>query len=172
MINLTNTERLMYAAMTAIANIDAPIVFKGAMITKLILDENRFDEFVRETRDVDASWVGETLPTLEQMTATLNRALNPLTLKAEAVRDYGPNTSSSFDITDIASNELKLTIFLEPFITPSLMNHVWECESGRWTVVPVKSFPAKLENGKLLSSVHSGNIAAELRRSTEHKIGD
>jgi hypothetical protein len=33
---------------------DAPIVFKGALIAKLILSENGFVSTARQTRDIDA----------------------------------------------------------------------------------------------------------------------
>jgi hypothetical protein len=285
-INLTKSEELMYSVMGAVANSNIPIVYKGAMITKLILSEHGFDSFVRETQDIDASWVGDSIPSAAQMADMLNHALLPLGLIAEVKREHGIGKSAGVKVKDASTKEDRLsmdidiradksvqryklgevsfsgvtpnkviadkisviasvkvfrrakdlidlyalahcvkfskwdiyklwasekrslgdfapfltrsdelefaynklqriepkpdfaqiyeylTAFLEPFITPSLTNHVWECEDGRWTVVPAKSFDAKLENGKLLSSVHSGNNATELRRTTEHEIGD
>jgi hypothetical protein len=45
MDKLTDSEKLMYDVMGAIANGNVPVVYKGAMITKLILQENHFDDF-------------------------------------------------------------------------------------------------------------------------------
>jgi hypothetical protein len=58
MTKLTEQEKRMYDVMAAIMNGGAPVIYKGALITKLILQENQFNDFVRETRDIDASWVG------------------------------------------------------------------------------------------------------------------
>ncbi|MCL2060703.1 MAG: hypothetical protein FWH01_16890 [Oscillospiraceae bacterium] len=59
MNKLTEQEKRMYDVMGAIANNGVPIIYKGALVTKLILFENQFEDFLRETRDIDASWVGE-----------------------------------------------------------------------------------------------------------------
>ena len=48
--------------MGAIADGNVPVIYKGAMITKLILQENDFDDFLRETQDIDASWAGANPP--------------------------------------------------------------------------------------------------------------
>ena len=56
MNRLTDSEKLMYDVMGAIANSNVPVIYKGAMVTKLILREHDFDDFVRETQDIDASW--------------------------------------------------------------------------------------------------------------------
>ena len=85
MIKLTAQEKRMYDVMGAIANSNVPVVYKGALITKLILQENQFDDFARETLDIDASWVGTTPPPMEQLTAMLNSALHGLGLNAVAI---------------------------------------------------------------------------------------
>jgi hypothetical protein len=35
-----------------------PIVFKGSLITKSILDEKHFTAYERITRDIDGCWLG------------------------------------------------------------------------------------------------------------------
>jgi len=65
MIKLTEQEKKMYDVMGAIAHSDVPIIYKGALVTKLILHENDFDDFMRETRDIDASWAGANPPPME-----------------------------------------------------------------------------------------------------------
>ncbi|MDR1322223.1 MAG: hypothetical protein LBK56_12515 [Gracilibacteraceae bacterium] len=42
----------------AVSATDAPIVFKGALITKLVLAEGGFVSFNRHTNDIDANWIG------------------------------------------------------------------------------------------------------------------
>ena len=56
----------MYDIMAAIADGNVPFIYKGAMITKLILQENDFDDFACVTQDIDASWSGERLPSMQQ----------------------------------------------------------------------------------------------------------
>jgi hypothetical protein len=89
MDRLTDSEKLMYSVMGAIAGGDVPVVYKGAMITKLILRENNFEDFVRETLDIDASWAGIKPPPMGQLVAMLNRALLELGLNAVVTRAYG-----------------------------------------------------------------------------------
>jgi len=54
---MTEHERLMYQVLGRISDSDAPLVFKGALITKLILVENGFTNLERRTKDIDANWV-------------------------------------------------------------------------------------------------------------------
>ena len=52
---MTEKERFMYLIMGKISESDAPIVFKGAMITKLILSEGGYTALERQTKDIDAN---------------------------------------------------------------------------------------------------------------------
>ena len=38
---------------------DIPIVFKGGLITKLILNESGLSSVQRTTKDIDANWIGQ-----------------------------------------------------------------------------------------------------------------
>ena len=113
MIRLTEREKRMYEVMGAITNGDVPVIYKGALVTKLILQENQFDDFVRETRDIDASWAGADPPPMKLLTEMLNRALTGLNLKAVAVREYGEKMSASFYISDISNSKLSMTIDID-----------------------------------------------------------
>ena len=113
MTKLSAQEKRMYEVMGAIANSDVPVIYKGALITKLILQENQFDDFVRETRDIDASWAGANPPPMELLTDMLNRALAGLNLKAVAVREHGEKMSASYDIFDMSDDELSMTIDID-----------------------------------------------------------
>lgn len=90
---MTETERTMYSIMNALS--DLPIIFKGSMVTSLILNEHGFDSFHRETVDIDANWVGtpEDMATLLDL---LNQALSPLDIHVKAFREYGPKQSAGF----------------------------------------------------------------------------
>ena len=58
---MTNNEQLMYQILGKFSDIDAPIVFKGALITKLVLAEGGFTSFERPTINLRASRVNLTL---------------------------------------------------------------------------------------------------------------
>jgi len=49
---MTELEQKMYQILGAISATDAPIVFVGGLITKLILEESRFNTLVRHTVDI------------------------------------------------------------------------------------------------------------------------
>jgi hypothetical protein len=112
MNKLTDSEKLMYDVMGAIANDNVPVIYKGAMVTKLILRENHFDAFTRETQDIDASWAGVNSPTMERLTAMLNHALSSLGLTAVVKREYGEKISAGFKIVDTIG-DIKLSIDID-----------------------------------------------------------
>ena len=55
---MTDKETTMYQILGQICQADAPIVFKGALVTKLILSEHGYTALERQTRDIDANWIG------------------------------------------------------------------------------------------------------------------
>jgi hypothetical protein len=112
MLKLTGSEKLMYDVIAALENGGVPVVYKGAMITKLILNENHFDDFARETQDIDASWAGASNPPMEQLADMLNRAVAKLELAAIVKRAYGGQKSAGFIIVDAGGNE-KLSIDID-----------------------------------------------------------
>jgi len=71
---MTGNEKLMYQILGNFSYIDAPIVFKGALITKLVLLEGGYNLLERATKDIDANWIG-TSPTMENLTDTVNKSL-------------------------------------------------------------------------------------------------
>jgi hypothetical protein len=102
----------MYEVMGAIAGAGMPVVYKGAMITKLILRENHYDEVSRETQDIDFNWTSPNLPSTEQLKEMLNRALAGFGMTAAMKREYGEEKSAGFRIFD-AKGFKKLSIDIE-----------------------------------------------------------
>jgi len=113
MIDLSDKENLMYRIMGAVANSGVPLVYKGAMVTKLLLLEHKFNEFSRETQDIDASWAGNRLPTMENLTSALNGALAPLAMKAVVKREYGEKKSAGFNLVYENSGELAVSVDID-----------------------------------------------------------
>jgi hypothetical protein len=102
MSRLTDSEKLMYDVMGAITNGNVPVIYKGAMVTKLILMEHGFTDFTRETQDIDASWAEDSPPSMERLTSMLNDALSGLDLTAVVKREYGEKMSAGYKILDVA----------------------------------------------------------------------
>lgn len=86
-------ESHMYRIMGALSRL--PIIFKGAMITNLVLEENGFDEFERGTMDINANWTDGT-PDMEMLTKELNDALKDIDIQVKAFRSYGEKKSFGF----------------------------------------------------------------------------
>ena len=94
-------EKLMYEIIGSISMSNAPIIFKGALITKLILAENHFNKMERQTVDIDANWVGEP-PEMNQLVDIVNCSLANVSavLYAESTRQYGDKKSAGINIID------------------------------------------------------------------------
>ena len=92
---MTEKEKFMYQVMSKISEADAPIVFKGAMVTKLILAESDYTVLDRQTKDIDANWVGAP-PSMSALVETINESLRELQNQfyAAAYREYGEKTSA------------------------------------------------------------------------------
>jgi hypothetical protein len=113
MTDLSDKEKLMYRIMGAITDSGVPLVYKGAMVTKLVLLEHKFSAFSRETQDIDASWADNRLPTMETLTAALNKALTPLAMRAIVKREYGEKKSAGFNVVYENSGELAVSVDID-----------------------------------------------------------
>ncbi|MCD8095184.1 MAG: hypothetical protein LUE12_03535 [Ruminococcus sp.] len=67
---MTEHEKVMYEILACLSNSNSPLVFKGALITRLILEENNFYDVSRQTKDIDVNWVGDP-PSMEILTRTI-----------------------------------------------------------------------------------------------------
>jgi len=103
---MTDKERFMYQIMGEISKANAPIVFKGALVTKLILAENGYTAVERQTRDIDANWIGAP-PSMEALVDTINNSFGELNNRVYAVafREYGEKMSAGISICEKQTNE-------------------------------------------------------------------
>jgi len=108
---MTDRENIMYQILGKISETDVPIVFKGALITKLILAEHGYTTLERQTRDIDANWIG-TPPPMHELENTINCSLKAFNGKfhAEAFREYGDKKSAGIYIIESATNERIVTM--------------------------------------------------------------
>ena len=103
---MTEKERFMYQIMSKISESDVPIVFKGALITKLILNENGYAALERRTKDIDANWV-DSPPSMENLVEAINNSLGELKndVYAVAFREYSEKVSAGVSIRGKDTNE-------------------------------------------------------------------
>lgn len=114
---MNEREKLMYSIIGNISGTDAPIVFKGALITKLILQENGFKQIERATKDIDANWIG-TPPTMDNLIDTINKSLGKLKdlFIAVSSREYGNMKSAGVSILEKETGDeiLSMDIDIKP----------------------------------------------------------
>jgi hypothetical protein len=112
-------EHLMYQIIGKISDNAAPIVFKGALITKLILKENGYTLSERPTNDIDANWIGEP-PTMDELASVINRSLESFDgeIYAEPERVYAPGKSAGIRLIDRESGVhiISMDVTIKPVI--------------------------------------------------------
>jgi len=106
-LHITAEEKLMYKVMKAVYDSGIPISFKGSMVLKACLMEAGYSEDTRHTVDIDANWNSDTPPSAEQMTQSLQNAINKsgIDLDVSIFRMYGEGRSAGFDLTDRSTGE-------------------------------------------------------------------
>ena len=116
---MTDSEKLMYELLHQISSTDAPIVFKGGLITNLILENNNYHQVQRATIDIDANWIGKA-PSMNHLIETINSSLGYLGSKYEVkpYREYGTKQSAGLALIDKASQTKIVTMDIE--IMPTL----------------------------------------------------
>lgn len=114
-MNITAEEKLMYEVMKAIYDSGIPIDFKGSMVLKACLLEAGYDEETRHTVDIDANWSSVTPPSAEQMTNSLQRALDAsgIQLDISLYRMYGEGRSAGFELTDRTTGEILFSMDID-----------------------------------------------------------
>ena len=116
---MTAREKLMYQVLGRISEVDTPIVFKGALITKLILAENGYTTLERQTKDIDANWVGSP-PSMNDLVETINTSLGDLRNQYHAVafRKYDEKKSAGISILRNGTDDevMLMDISIKPVI--------------------------------------------------------
>lgn len=116
---MTEHEKLMYKILGQLSNTEAPIIFKGGLITKLILAENGFNTVQRMTKDIDANWI-DTLPSMSVLVDTINCSLGELRNHyiTEINREYGSKQSAGISIVEKNTGDkiISMDIDIKPLI--------------------------------------------------------
>ena len=94
---MTEREEFLYKVIEAIAQTKSPIIFKGALITKLLL-RGSVNSIERETKDIDCDWIGEEV-TMEQLNLIISKAASTVgDFTVERFREFGEGRSAGFNI--------------------------------------------------------------------------
>ncbi len=114
-MNITAEENLMYQVMKAIYDSGIPISFKGSMVLKACLMEAGYSEDTRHTVDIDANWNSDTPPSAEQMTNSLQRAIqnSGIDLEVSLYRMYGEGRSAGFELADESTGEILFSMDID-----------------------------------------------------------
>ena len=101
-------EKFLYDLMTKLYNLGIPIVFKGAMVLKVIqFAYGNPSGIERETHDLDGDWINDA-PSMGYLTSILQKAVNDLgyPLRVEPYRAYGERKSAGFNFVRLDNNTI------------------------------------------------------------------
>lgn len=132
-MRFTKEESLMYTVMKAIYDSRIPIDFKGSMVLKACLLKAGYSEETRHTVDIDANWRGNVLPSAEQMTASIQKALDNsgLDLEVKLFRMYGNGRSAGFELNDRTTGEPLFSMDID-VNRPALPTQMYEIAGFRF----------------------------------------
>lgn len=146
---MTVLEEKMYEILERLSLSKAPLVFKGGLITNLILDENDYNVVRRSTIDIDANWI-DTPPTMEYLVSVVRESLGDLNNEyiIESFRDYGENKSAGlafFSKSDIDQSRKDKLFTIDIEIKPVFSHKVYYFgEIGFRGVLPVEIIADKI----------------------------
>ena len=111
---MTDREKQMYDFIGRLSKTKSPLVFKGGLITKLILDEGNYNSIQRNTVDIDANWI-DTPPTMKELTEIISNALGELndTFTVVPFREYNEKKSAGISFIDKRTNQKSFSIDIE-----------------------------------------------------------
>ena len=158
-MNLTKEEKLMYEVMKAIFDSGIPISFKGSMVLKACLLEAGYTEEIRHTVDIDANWNSDVPPSPEQMTSSLQRALEKesIDIEVDFYRMYEKGRSAGLELKDKNTGETLFTMDID--VNRSLSpSKIYEVEGLRFRGVS----PSQMIADKL-SSISSDKIFRRIK---------
>lgn len=129
-----DSEEFLYLLMEELSRIGAPVVFKGALVLKIHLNENAKNSVKRITKDIDANWNGR--GDIVLIRNTLIKAVSNINSSYTVVVKRIPRSSkesAGFDIKDEKSvkiTSIDLDLKDNPFyVNLTLDNQKIKCSS-------------------------------------------
>lgn len=128
-MKISAEEKLMYEVMKTLYDSGIPISFKGSMVLKACLIEAGFNDDTRHTVDIDGNWYSDISPSPEQMTQSIQEALNRngVFLDASIYRMYGEGRSAGFELKDRETGELLFTMDID-VNRPAVPTQIYEID--------------------------------------------
>lgn len=147
-MEITAQEKLMYEVMRSIYESGIPISFKGSMVLKACLIEAGYTEDTRHTFDIDANWYSDTAPTSDQMTSSLQNAIDrySLSLDIKLSRMYGNGRSAGFRISDRSTGDDLFTMDMD-VNRPPIQTKIYEMDGLRFS----GASPASMISDKIVA---------------------
>ena len=174
-------EKFLYQIMDELYQMKAPIIFKGALITNLILQErNNPSKMYRETIDIDGDWIGKP-PSMAEIAFYIQEAVKQVdpALVVEISREYGERKSAGFTI--LRPNGEKVTS-LDISIRENPYWRVYELENMKFQGVIVDkilvdkiaciSSERLIRRVKDLADVYSLSFCTTYQRETFLKVAE
>ncbi len=116
---MTEKEELMYHLLAKMSNADVPLIFKGGLITNLVLSENNYNSIRRATVDIDANWIDDP-PTMEALVNTIQNSLGEMSdyFIVKPFREYGEKRSAGLQFYDREQNKIfSMDIEIKPALS-------------------------------------------------------
>lgn len=116
---MTEKEKLMYLLLAKMSDADAPLIFKGGLITNLVLSENNYNSIRRATVDIDANWIDKP-PTMEVLVNTIQNSLGEMSdsFIIKPFREYGEKRSAGLQFYDREQNKIfSMDIEIKPALS-------------------------------------------------------
>lgn len=145
-MNITTEEKLMYVVMKSVYDSGIPVSFKGSMVLKACLIEAGYREQTRHTVDIDANWNSDAPPSAEQMTKSLQDAIEKsgINLDVHLYRMYGKERSAGFELTERSTGEILFTMDID-VNRPLPPTKIYEVEGLRFRgVAPLQMLTDKI----------------------------
>ncbi|MBR1481512.1 MAG: nucleotidyl transferase AbiEii/AbiGii toxin family protein [Ruminococcus sp.] len=116
---MTEKEKTMYSFISELSKSQFPIIIKGALITKLILDEHNYVDVERRTQDIDINWV-KTPPAMNELKNSIQSVLDNYNQNYIAVvkREYGDKRAAKIAVTDKTNGDeiFSMDIDMKPML--------------------------------------------------------
>ncbi len=119
---MTDREETMYHILSCLSESNAPLIFKGGLITNLVLQENGYETIRRATVDIDANWATHS-PSMDELVNTVKKALGKLEQQyvIEPFREYGENRSAGLNFYDKEHRKIfSMDIEIKPILESRL----------------------------------------------------
>lgn len=157
---MNDIELFMYRVIQSISSMGAPVVFKGALVLKLLqMQTGNKSGLIRETKDIDGDWVSGKPSTeyLRQVVETAVKRAGYNDVRVETFREWGERRAAGFNFYD--RNNTKLCS-MDLSVKENIYNTVY-CGINNCTF-----------NGQIIQKTISDKVSVVTSRKVLRRIKD